>query len=215
VTAIKRSTDTFFYKVGEWVGPEKLAKRGRTFGLGKKTGIDLPGELAGLVPDPEWKQKTSGERWFLGNTYHLAIGQADLLVTPLQVNMMTSVIASNGKLCRPLISQNQKEECQDLKLKPGTLKLIREGMQSVCATGGTAYPFFDFQPAVACKTGTAEFGVAKEKTHAWFTAFVPDEASAKSGRPQIAITVLVEGGGEGSAIAAPIAKKVMKAWFGR
>jgi len=207
VRAIKRSTDTFFYKVGEWVGPQKLAEWGRVFGLGKKTGIELPGEVGGLVPDPEWKQQNTGERWFLGNTYHFAIGQADLLTTPLQINMMTGVIANNGKLCQPTVLQGSESQCQDLKLKTETLELIKEGMKGVCSTGGTAFPFFDFTPAVACKTGTAEFGDPKNRTHAWLTAFAPVDD------PQIVVTVLVEAGGEGSYVAAPIAKKILEVWF--
>ena len=215
VRAITRSTDTFFYKVGEWVGPDKLAQWARTYGLGKTTGIDIGGEAAGLVPDPEWKLNTTGERWFLGNTYHLAIGQSDLLTTPLQVNMMTSVIANKGLLCRPQVTKiqsNKVAECQDLKLKPETIELIKEGMIGVCSTGGTAFPFFDFAPKVACKTGTAEYGPligGKRKTHAWFTAFAPAD------NPEIVVTVLVEGGGEGSYVAAPIAKKVLEKWFGK
>ncbi len=208
VRAIKRSTDTFFYKVGEWVGANKLAEWGKAFGLGQETGIDLSGEAAGLVPTPKWKEKTIGEKWFLGNTYHFAIGQADLLTTPLQVNMMASVIANNGKLCSPKIKKLEKaEECQDLNLKPETLKLIREGMKGACSTGGTAFPFFDFSPQVGCKSGTAEYGDREGKTHAWLTAFAPVDD------PEIVVTALVEAGGEGSYVAAPIVKEVMKAWF--
>lgn len=220
IRAIKRSTDTFFYKVGEWVGPTRLAQWGQAFGLGKKTGIDLPGEAEGFVPTTEWKEKTKGERWFLGNTYHFAIGQGDLLVTPLQINMMTSVIANEGKLCQPIVVQNTSEEslrttirgekqssCQDLKLKPETLRLVKEGMRGACSTGGTAFPFFDFSPPVACKTGTAEFGDPQNRTHAWLTAFAPSDDS------RIVVTALVEGGGEGSYVAAPIVKKVMEYYF--
>jgi len=227
VRAIKRSTDTFFYKVGEWVGATKLAQWARAFGLGKKTGIDIPGEVGGLVPSPEWKEKTKGERWFLGNTYHFAIGQADLLTTPLQINMMTSVIANEGRLCKPSVVQipNSKfqipNECQDLKLKTETLRLVREGMKEACSPGGTAFPFFEFgikkdegefkRIEVACKTGTAEFGDPAGRTHAWLTGFAPvDSATAE---PEIVATALVEGGGEGSYVAAPIVKKVMEAWF--
>lgn len=221
VRAIKRSTDTFFYKVGEWIGATKLAEWGRIFGLGKKTGIDISGEVVGLVPDPKWKEQTTGERWFLGNTYHLAIGQADLLATPLQVNMMTSVIANGGKLCRPKVTKDTSdggrevdllrggEECQDLHLKEETLVLVREGMKEACSTGGTAFPFFDFSPQVACKTGTAEFGDPADRTHAWLTAFAPVD------EPEIVVTALVEGGGEGSYVAAPIVKEVMEAYFVR
>ena len=209
VRAIKRSTDTFFYKVGEWVGPKKLSDWAKAFGLGQKTGIDLPGEAGGLVPSPEWKEKIGGH-WFLGNTYHFAIGQGDILTTPLQINIMTEVIANGGKLCLPKVEKvaNKKDlKCQDLKLKELTLDLIKEGMKGVCSPGGTAFPFFEFQPQVACKTGTAEFGDPAGKTHAWLTSFAPVD------NPQIVTTALLEGGGEGSYMAAPVVKKVMEAWF--
>ncbi|MCX6724560.1 MAG: penicillin-binding transpeptidase domain-containing protein [Candidatus Shapirobacteria bacterium] len=209
VRAIKRSTDTFFYKVGEWVGPKKLSQWALAFGLGQKTGIDLPGEVGGLVPSPEWKEKT-GDRWFLGNTYHFAIGQGDLLATPLQINMMTEVIASNGQLCSPKVEKTDGQRgkaCQDLKLKQMTINLVKEGMKGVCSPGGTAFPFFGFQPQVACKSGTAEFVNAEGKTHAWLTSFAPVD------NPEIVATALLEGGGEGSYVAAPVVKKVMEAWF--
>jgi len=206
VQAIKRSTDTFFYKVGEWVGPTRLAAWAEAFGLGQKTKIDLPGEVKGLVPSPALKEK-SGDHWFLGNTYHFAIGQGDLLTTPLQINLMTSVIANGGKLCQPMVAENTSVNCQDLKLKLETVTLVKEGMAGVCSSGGTAFPFFDFQPPIGCKTGTAEFGDPEGKTHAWLTAFGPLENS------EISVTVLVERGGEGSYVAAPIAKKVMEKFF--
>lgn len=208
VRAIKRSTDTFFYKVGEWVGATKLAEWGKAFGLGRESGIDIPGEVVGLVPDPEWKERTIGERWFLGNTYHFAIGQADLLATPLQINMMTSVIANEGKLCQPRVVKLETDsQCQDLGLKEKTLRLVKEGMKEACSSGGTAFPFFNFSPQVGCKTGTAEFGDPAGRTHAWLTAFAPVDD------PEIVVTALVEGGGEGSYVAAPIVKKVMEYWF--
>ena len=200
VRAIKRSTDTFFYKVGEYVGATKLVAWAKSFGFGRVSGIDLGGESPGFLPDPQ-----AGD-WFLGNTYHLAIGQGSLGVTPLQLNNMTTVIANEGKLCSPRIKiqENQEEEnCQDLELQAETLKLIREGMEEACSTGGTAFPFFDFEPRVACKTGTAEFGDPQERTHAWLTAFAPG----------IVVTAIVEAGGEGSYVAAPIVKEVMEAWF--
>lgn len=203
VKALKRSTDTFFYKLGEMVGPSKLAQWAYAFGLGKKTGIDLPGEAEGKVPDP------TGQ-WFLGNTYHFAIGQGDLLTTPLQINMMTSVIANNGKLCRPLMIQDSKlrtKDCRDLQLKSETINLIKEGMKEACSPGGTAFPLFGFNPPVACKTGTAEFGDPQNRTHAWLTAFAPIDD------PQIVATVLVEAGGEGASAAAPVVKEIFESWF--
>ncbi|MBU4057284.1 hypothetical protein KJ695_05265, partial [Patescibacteria group bacterium] len=103
VRAIARSTDTFFYKLGEMVGIEKLTEWMGNFGLNGRTGIDLPGEVKNLIPSPEWKLKEKGEKWFLGNTYHLSIGQGDLVLTPLSLSRIPSVVASGGKLCTPRI----------------------------------------------------------------------------------------------------------------
>jgi len=206
VKAMKRSVDTFFYKVGEWVGPSQLSKWASSFGLGQKTEIDLPGEVAGFVPSPDNKEELTGERWFLGNTYHFAIGQGDLLVTPLQINLLTAVIAKDGSRCQPEINTNLDKNCQNLKLSDQSLELVKEGMREACSSGGTGYPFFNFSVPVFCKTGTAEFGDPDDKTHAWFTAFITD-------KPEIVVTSLVEKGGEGSEVAAPIAKQVIEAWL--
>jgi len=202
--AIARSTDTYFYKVGELTGPENISDWAKKYGYGKKTQVDLPGEIEGLVPSPEWKKAVKGERWFLGNTYHMSIGQGDLEVTVLQVNAMTVALANGGSLCRPhLVGE---EDCEGLEVSPETLAEIQKGMKEACTTGGTAYPFFDFSPQAACKTGTAET-LDDDKTHAWFTVYAPIE------NPEIVVTVLVENGGEGSQVAAPIAKEIFDWWF--
>ena len=203
--AIARSTDTFFYKLGEFLGIETLASWAETFGLGQKTNIDLPGEIAGLVPTPEWKERVKGERWFLGNTYHVSIGQGDLALTPIEVNRAISAVAT-GKLCRPKIVGGK--ECKDLGIKKENLELVREGMGEACSAGGTGFTFFDFTPAVACKTGTAETNV-DGKTHAWFSVYSPQEF------PEIIMTVLVEGGGEGSRVAGPVARSIFDFWYGK
>ncbi|MCL5090629.1 MAG: penicillin-binding transpeptidase domain-containing protein [Patescibacteria group bacterium] len=221
VKALARSTDTFFYKVGEMVGPEKINEWAKKFNLEQTTGIDLPGELSGFVATPEWKEKNRGEPWFLGNTYHLAIGQGDISLTPLGVNLMTAVVASGGKICTPRMLKIGAEntpyqaDCQEIGVNQKYLEIIKKGMIGACETGGTAFPFFDFKPQVACKTGTAETGDGKN-THAWFTAFAPACAEASAGKacePEIVVTVLVENGGEGSSVAAPIAKEVFKEYF--
>lgn len=205
VRAIARSTDTFFYKIGEFVGVDSLAEWSYKFNLGRKTEVDLPGEIEGLMPTPEWKEKVKGESWFLGNTYHLAIGQADLALTPLSVNTAISVIASGGELCLPKIGQTP--ECSSLGLDRKNLNLVREGMVGACSPEGTGYTFFDFEPQVACKTGTAETN-EEGKTHAWFSVFGPAD------EPELVLTVLVEKGGEGSRVAAPIAREIFDYWFG-
>lgn len=189
------------------------------------------------------------EDWYAGDTYHVAIGQGYLLTTPLAVNVWTNVIASRGKLCRPTIEKTSTSAgghfpiCRDVGISKETLSVIEEGLKGVCETGGTAYPFFDFgirknktgdsqasasaefiRIPIACKTGTAEFGDPKGKTHAWFTAYGPLPSSTKdngmhvktiSGEPEISVTVLLEEAGEGSEKAAPVAKKILEEWFKR
>lgn len=291
VRAIARSNDIFFYKVGEWTGITKLATWARKVGLGTPLGIELGGEASGLMPDPDWKKrqftspKDLDERnqvWYLGDTYHAAIGQGYVLATPLQVNTWTNVIANGGKLCRPTIEKVQSalrssgqakgsprrrvaeggdkvQNCKDLEIKKETIQLITKGMIGACEPGGTGWPLFNFSIKrhassitpesissvdmtrdtltldtisipVVCKTGTAEFGVDKDKTHAWFTAFAPlrppqadfagqapllDSQSVITGDPEISVTVLIEGGGEGSTTAGPVVKKILEEWFGR
>ena len=208
--ALARSVDTFFYKVGEMVGPNLLAAWANDFGMGKKTGIDLSGEVTGLIPTPEWKERVKQEKWFLGNTYHMAIGQGDVLATPLQVNLMTNVIAAGGKKCKPHLNKGLSAKCQVLSIDEKILEIVKDGMIGACSKDGTAFPLFDFKPQIACKTGTAEYILANGKTgtHAWLTAFAPVED------PTISVTVLVEGGGEGSRVAAPIARKILAKYFG-
>ena len=192
--------------MGEALGINKLADYARDFGFGSPTGIDLPAEADGLMPDPAWKEKVKGERWFLGNTYHVAIGQGDVTATVLQINSLAEAVANGGKLCSPKIADEPK--CRDLNLRREVLDTVEEGMVGACATGGTGYTFFDFTPSVACKTGTAETNL-DGKTHAWFTVFAPAE------NPEIVATVLVEGGGEGSRVAGPLARKIFNYYFGK
>lgn len=208
--ALARSNDIYFYKVGEEVGVDKLVAWARKFGLGEKTGIELPGERAGLVPDRLWKERATGEKWFLGNTYHMSIGQGDLLVTPLQVARMTLGVIS-GRLCKVSLFRDGAVECSDLDLKTEDITSVREGMKQVCATGGTAFPFFNFTPWVICKTGTAQHSGQKNKEdlpHAWITVGYPGE------NPEIVLVVMLESAGEGSAEAGPVAKTILEGWKG-
>ncbi len=224
VKAMQRSNDIFFYRTGERLGITKLADWAHRVGIGKPLGIELGGEVGGLMPDPAWKNgyftspadlEGRNNQWYLGDTYHIAIGQGYLLVTPLQVNAWTNVIANGGKLCKPTIKKASSVKhqassgCKELGIEKETIQLITEGMRKACEPGGTGWPLFNFSIPVVCKTGTAEFGDPSNKTHAWFTVFGP------TGEPEISVTVLVEGGGEGSNVAAPIAKKILESWFAR
>lgn len=208
VKALARSTDTFFYKVGELTGVDEIVKWSEKFGLNQDTEIDLPGEMKGLVPNQKWKLKVKGERWFLGNTYHMSIGQGDLALTPIALNMATSAIVNGGKLCKAHIGEKDIE-CRDIGLNADSISLIKEGMADVCKTGGTGYTFFDFKEKsgvdVLCKTGTAQN--ESGEPHAWFSAIGPSE------NPQIVATILVENGGEGSKVAGPIAREIFNYYF--
>lgn len=219
--ALARSTDTFFYKLGELTGIDSLVKWSEKFGLSELSGVDLPGEIGSLVPSPEWKESAKGERWFLGDTYNVSIGQGDLALTPIAMNRAISIIASGGVICnsslvmdfqntdhRPLITDHS---CLDLGISQNTIDLVKSGMIQVCSAGGTGFTFFDFKDKygidVACKTGTAETFDNKDP-HSWFVAFdATDE-------PEIIVTVLIENGGEGSRVAGPVARKIFDYWFG-
>jgi penicillin-binding protein 2 len=191
--AIARSNDIYFYKTAELLGPNRLAEYAKLFGYGSPTNIELQQEAEGTVPDPAWKERVIGEPWYLGNTFHMGIGQGDVLVTPLQVAQMTQAFGNHGTLCSPsLLSNAQHSACRELGVSDEHIEAVLGGMLDVCSAGGTAYPFFPYneqyvrgdgdnyqkidQGAVACKTGTAEFGGADErgyrKTHAWFTAIM-------------------------------------------
>lgn len=209
--AIARSTDTFFYTVGQMLGPEKIAKWADTFGLNSPTGIDIPGEVGGLIPTPEWKKKTKKELWYLGNTYHMSIGQGDVSVSPIEINTYISAIPAGGTLCQPRFNMNKNSVCQKVKVSQSNLDLVTKGMEDACSEGGTGYTFFDFPGKhggikVACKTGTAEVS-ADGTPHAWFTFFAPSE------KPQIVTTILIEKGGQGSNVAGPIAREIADYYF--
>lgn len=240
VKAISRSNDIFFYKLAEMVNVDRLSQTAGKFGVGRKLSIPLAGEEEGVLPTKEWKKKTIGESWYLGDTFIYGIGQGYLLTTPLQVNAFTQVIANGGTLYQPRIIENEPDRVlnKDVVHK-GTIDLIREGMMQACAPGGVAYPLFDFKVknadleidgkniladpsastsgalqdsrkiTVACKTGTAEHGEEKTLPHAWITLFAP------AYNPEIVVTVLSESSGEGSTIAAPIAKKILEVWFSK
>ncbi|OGH11218.1 MAG: hypothetical protein A2857_02310 [Candidatus Levybacteria bacterium RIFCSPHIGHO2_01_FULL_36_15] len=233
IGAIKRSNDIFFYKTAETIGVDKIAGFAKKFGLGAKLGIDVPGETKGVIPTTSWKKEIIGDQWYLGDTYHFGIGQGYLLTTPLQVNSWASVFANGGTLFKPHILNGKDRILNSNFIKRENINLIREGMKQSCSTGGVAWPFFEFKIQnskfkidgedytevssgsaklvkiqVGCKTGTAETSEDKDP-HAWITVFAPFK------KPEIVVTVLVENGGEGSNVAAPIAKKILEDYFSK
>jgi penicillin-binding protein 2 len=210
--ALKRSNDIYFYKLGEMVGVDGLKDWSIKLGLGEKTGISLGGEASGRVPDPIWKERTKGERWFLGNTYHMSIGQGDLLVTPLQVAEMISSAVS-GRLCRPMLSFSEKTECKDLDVAVKNREAVIEGMLEACKAGGTAFTLFDVDKPIICKTGTAQH-LEGHDPHSWITVVIPRlregrEVEREDYEKGIVLTVLLDEAGEGSREAGGIARMIV------
>ncbi len=217
--AIAWSVNTFYYYIGggyggfHGLGVDRITKWMRQFGLGAKTGIDLPAEASGHVPDPAWKLRERKEQWYVGDTYNLSIGQGDLLVTPLQVAVYTAEIANGGRRVVPhLLASVSSSQPWTVNVAtttnvgaPDTVyAVVREGMRDGVVYGsGRALSNLPF--AVAGKTGTAQWS-SQAKTHAWFTSFAPYD------QPEVVVTVLLEEGGEGSSYAVTVARQVLLAW---
>ncbi len=223
-TAIAESNDIFFYTIGggygavQGLGMDRMKKWYNIFGLGQKTGVDIGGEKEGLIPNGQWKLDKIGEKWTIGNSYHAAIGQGFINATPLQLASYTAAIANKGTLFKPhLVSKIKKNDGSSIPVQsqtinsnfisPEVLNVVREGMRKVI-TDGTAQTLKDMPVEVAGKTGTAQFGTGNQ-THGWFISFAPYN------NPQIAMVVLVEGGGEGHSSALPVTKEVYDWYFNR
>ncbi len=230
IQAIANSSNIYFFYLGGGyeperfvgLGNERLARYARMMGFGAPTGIDLPGESSGTIPDEAWKLQKIGEKWVKGDTYNMSIGQGYVEATPIQVHNATVAIANGGTLLKPrivreildsdgnVVVRTQPEAIRALDVEPRHLKTMIEGMEA----GFSAQLLRDYRiPGlrVAGKTGTAEFGQAASPqgelpTHGWFTGFAPVED------PQIAVTVFVERGSS-SRDAAPIAARILRHYF--
>ncbi|MHB0858251.1 MAG: penicillin-binding protein 2 [Anaerolineae bacterium] len=237
IGALQNSCDIFFYQATggfgqyEGLGMDRLASYMSMFGFGEPTGVELVGESSGLVPNDRWKRLNYSERWTTGDTYNASIGQGFVLATPLQLVNATSVIANSGTLYRPqliyqvlgvdgqVIEALEPEVIREVSVSQENLSYVREGMRLAVESGtapGARIPGI----TVAGKTGSAEYPALDEEgnlivdehgylpTHAWFTAFAPYED------PEIAVVVFLEGGGEGSRTAVPVAAKILRRFFG-
>ncbi len=221
VTALAASCDVTFYELGKQLDAQDhnlIPDFARQFGLGQRTGIEVD-ESAGLVPDPAWKLATLGQSWFPGDPINLAIGQGYLLVTPLQITRMVAAVANGGTLYRPQLvlkvdaSPDEPEQVfaaeatGKLPISDESLAAIQEGMLGTTTSprGTATFVFKGSAITVAGKTGTAEN--PEEEPHAWFAGYAP------ASNPQIAVTVIIENGGEGSKVAAPLFRQVVEAFF--
>lgn len=220
--AIVVSCDSYFYQTSLVLGPEAIYQYAKELGFGNKLGIDLVGELDGTVPNPEWKREVKGDIWYDGDTLNLAIGQGYLLVTPLQVNALTNLIANRGVLMKPhLVSEIYSAKSDEILYRRSSdilvnsnigkedFEFIANAMRGVVTDGTAKWGGAVFSAEVAGKTSTAE--VAGRETHSWYTAFAPyitddpDEI--------ISVTTIVEHGGAGSVNAAPIVSEIIEAIF--
>lgn len=203
--ALAESVNTFFYMVSGGIdsytglGVGKSVSILRNFGWGERTGIDLPSEAAGFLPTPEWKLKTTGQPWYIGDTYHLGIGQGDVLVTPLQIAAATVSIANGGTWYQPHLSGESVKQ-HGTGVSSENILVIQEGMRQA-VTEGSARSLNALVFPIAGKTGTAQIG-GTEKTHAWFTSFGPYE------NPEYVVTILLEQGGAGDIDAVPLAQEI-------
>lgn len=203
--ALAESVNTFFYMVSggldgkTGLGIERATKYLRSFGWDAKTGIDLPSEAAGFLPSPEWKLKTTGQPWYIGDTYHLGIGQGDVLATPLQVAAATGAIAQGKYWYQPHLIEGSITK-HTIPIRADYVRVVQEGMRQA-VTEGSARSLATLPIPIAGKTGTAQIG-GTEKTHAWFTSFGPYN------NPSFVVTVLLEEGGGGDTDAVPLAKEI-------
>ncbi|MDP6042625.1 MAG: penicillin-binding transpeptidase domain-containing protein, partial [Candidatus Latescibacteria bacterium] len=206
--ALVQSCDVFFYHLGLEVGIANWNRYSRTFGFGEITHIDIAsggdGEMRGLVPDRAYYEKRNG-KWFNGNMLNLSIGQGEILATPIQVARYTSALAT-GKLPIPHVLKDAEHQEKPLPISSQVLETIQNMMYDVVSLPhGTGRRGRVANASVAGKTGTAQNPHGED--HAWFVAFAPLES------PSIAIAVLVENGGSGGSVAAPIAQKTLSAYF--
>jgi len=234
-SALARSSNVYFYALGggfpdselslidgsikiKGLGIARLKEYWQKFGLGKETGIDLPFENEGFLPDAQEKEDSAGQPWRIGDTYNVAIGQGDLIITPIQLVSYISAIANGGKIYQPMVmekivsenggvvKENQPKVSYDYSSDIDIIKEIQKGMRdAVQKSYGTAYMLNDLPMAVSAKTGSAQIGNNK-KINAFFVGYAPSD------NPQIAILVLVEDASEGSLNTVPVAKNIMN-WY--
>jgi penicillin-binding protein 2 len=221
--AIAQSCNIYFYQAGLRIGGPAIAKYAQAFGLGRATGIDLPGEKIGLVPQPQPRRDGRVRPWNAGEVVNVSIGQGALLVTPMQVATFMGAVANGGVLWKPRLVQRIERPGEGVvwhdagrvtghvELSPVVWAFLRHSLWSVVNDGGTGVgariPGLD----VAGKTGTAQM-IAKSKAergedHAWFASFAPVS------NPEVVVIVLAERGGKGGQVAAPIARQILNAIF--
>lgn len=218
--AIAMSSDVYFYEIGggfegqKGLGIANIEKYARLFGIGEKTGIDLPDEKGGTIPSPEWKARNfKGEIWRVGDTYHTAIGQYGFQVTPMEMTRAVGAIANYGTLITPHYILNDTVKNQEVSKLASTMEISKENYQIVhsgmrdAVSYGTAVALNVPYVNVAAKTGTAQLGVAKDKVNSWVMGFFPYE------NPKYAFTIMMEAGPSTNGVGAPAVMRQLLDWM--
>jgi len=200
---LAQSCDIYYWTVGrDYLGAERIVTYAREYGYGELTGIDLPGEIAGFIPTPQWKERRFHERWVPGDTMNISIGQGYTLVTPLQMANMISMAVNSGKIYKPHILKEVRdpvtnavvqtvkpELLHESSLPPELFETVRNDMRSVIAEGTAQYPLNYIRAVeIAGKTGTAEVGY-QDRWHSWFAAYGPYNSDDDE---KIALAIIVE-----------------------
>jgi penicillin-binding protein 2 len=220
--AIAESCNVYFYSLGggfgdiEGLGVSRMSKYSEYFGLGSPLGVDIPGEVSGRIPNSEWKFKEIGDRWYIGDSYHMSIGQGFMTTTPLQIASATAVIANEGVLYKPkivnkIIKSNGEEKLEETEIirsnfiSEANFEKVKKAMRETVLSG-SGRVLDDMETETAGKTGTAQFG-NKGKTHSWYVSFAPYED------PEIVTAVIIESGGEGHDWAVPVTEQILRSYF--
>lgn len=227
--SLRESCDVYYYQLGEKLGVDKIAATAHAFKLGTPLGVELLNERSGLIPTAEWKQKRFGKRWYHGETLPVSIGQGAVLMTPIQLVSMISTVANEGTIYRPhlvkkivdadgkTLKESKTEIIGTAPFSKESFRLVKQGLLAVVnESGGTGGMARQYDVKVAGKTGTSQVVKLRDskqstpyqyRDHALFVAFAPFE------KPEIAVAVVVEHGEHGGSAAAPIAGKILRAYF--
>jgi penicillin-binding protein 2 len=227
--SLRESCDVFYYQLGEKLGVDKIAATAQAFKLGTPLGVELLNERSGLIPTTEWKMKRFGKRWYHGESLPVAIGQGAVLLTPIQLASMTATLANEGTIYRPhlvkrivdtdgkTLKETKKDVIGMVSLSKESFRFVKQGLLAVVnESGGTGSMARLYDVKVAGKTGTSQVVKLRDsrkstpyqyRDHALFVAFAPFE------NPEVAVAVVVEHGEHGGAAAAPIAGRILRAYF--
>ena len=216
--AIVDSCDVFFYTVGQRLGIDRIHYYATGLGLGRRTGIDLPGEEPGLIPSEEWVQRVYHHKWYAGETISVAIGQGSVMATPIQIARMIAAVSGGGTLLKPYLLKNLANVTPDhFPLAEDTVEQVTEGMYGVINEGGTGSSLKLQNIDFSGKSGTAQLmsyeagsknGKKGKETNGWFVGYAPRR------NPEIVVAAVIQGSSEhGGTTAGPVVRDIVKAYY--